>query len=246
VKKKIAIAASAMLLAGCAADQALIEPTVSGYPEGTFANTSLESVENKLIGACSRVGAMVSEATLNQVVCGKALEGGEAAFAQILVGNSYSTTPVQKLGFVMYASGSSVKVTAYQWIETQMALGQMRKIELKGNKQRNDLQQLLHNLGAEYATAPTRYSTESQVVLELLKRPPKHPANEGIGAVYYVNVPMCDVRREPKDGGPVVKQYTQGSKLEIYARTPAFARVSPDGVDAEWVAFALLASTSSN
>lgn len=136
-------------LTACAPQQALIKQTSSGYPEGVFQNTTLDAVRSRLIEGCSSRGVLVQEASGNQVVCGKTMEGGDAVLAQMLVGNSYSTTPDRKIRFIMYQSGADVRVTAQQWIESQMAFGQVRRQELNGNNHRNDIQQFLFSLGAQ-------------------------------------------------------------------------------------------------
>ncbi len=92
---------------------------------------------------------MVSEASSNQVVCEKTMTGGDAVLAQMLVGNSYLTTPVRKLRFIIYKLNQNVKVTAQEWFQSQMAFGQVNKQELKSNNQRNDIQNFLFHLGAE-------------------------------------------------------------------------------------------------
>jgi hypothetical protein len=148
--KKLVIASTfALLLSACAPQQALLKPTTSGYPEGIFSNASVDSVRSKLIDGCSSRGILVQEASGNQVVCGKTMEGGDAVLAQMLVGNSYSTTPERKIRFIIYQIGSDVKVTAQQWIESQMAMGQVRRLELNGNNHKNDIQQFLFSLGAQ-------------------------------------------------------------------------------------------------
>ncbi|QTD91776.1 hypothetical protein [Burkholderia anthina] len=229
------------LLTGCAQQDALINPTASGHPEGTFDRTSLDVVRNKLVGACARAGLNVSDTNANQVVCGKTMDGASSIFAQMMIGNSYSTTPVQKVKFVMYEEGDSVRVTANAWIETQMAFGQVRSVELTGAKQQNEIQQMLYNIGAKNDSAPTSYSTDAQqVATEFLSAPPRHPANEGVGQDYRVDVPVCDVRDAPRDAAPVVSQYQQGTGLHIYARAKEYARVSPDGHPEKWVVFVLL------
>lgn len=149
MKKLLVVLVAATVMAACAPQQALVKQTASGYPEGLFENTDIESVRSKLIEGCSSRGIFVQEATANQVVCGKTMEGGDAILAQMLVGNSYSTTPEQKVRFVIYQSGPNVKVTAQQWVESQMAFGQMRRQELTGNNQKNDLQRFLFSLGAK-------------------------------------------------------------------------------------------------
>ena len=137
------------VLGGCVQQQALVKPTSSGYPEGIFRNASLEEAKGKILDGCIRHGLMVSEAGTNQVVCEKTMAGGDAVLAQMLVGNSYSTTPVRKLRFIMYKLNKDVKVTAQEWFQSQMAFGQVNKQELKSNNQRNDIQNFLFSLGAE-------------------------------------------------------------------------------------------------
>ena len=139
---------TAVMLGGCATQEALRTPTTSGYPEGVFIFSTVDVVRSKVIAGCSSRGLLVQEATGNQVVCGKTMQGGEAVLAQMLVGNSYSTTPDRKIRFIIYQTGNNVTVTAQQWIETQMAFGQTRRQELNSNNQRNDMQQFLFSIGA--------------------------------------------------------------------------------------------------
>lgn len=150
MKHLVVVAAVIFALTACAPQQALLKPTSSGYPEGIFFNTTVEIVRSKLIDdGCSSRGVMVQEAAGNQVVCGKTMEGGDAVLAQLVVGNSYSTIPEQKIRFVLYQSGTEVKVSAQQWIELQMAFGQLKRQELNNNNQRNYIQQFLFSLGAQ-------------------------------------------------------------------------------------------------
>ena len=149
MKKLITIIASTLVLTACAHQQALLKSTSSGYPEGIFPNSNVEAVRSKLIDGCSSKGILVQETNGNQVVCGKTMEGGDAVLAQMIVGNSYSTTPERKIRFVIYQSGTDVRVTAQQWMESQMAFGQIRRQELNSNNQKNNVQQLLFSLGAQ-------------------------------------------------------------------------------------------------
>ena len=166
MKNRALVAIVTLLVSACAAQQELLKPTASGYPEGIFANASVNSVRSKLIEGCSSLGVLVQEANGNQVLCGKTMEGGEAVFSQMLLGNSYSTTPQRKVRFVIYQIGPDVKVTAQQWIESQMAMGQVRQQELKDNNQNNDIQKFLFSLGADTHingnTTPT-HSNETQI-----------------------------------------------------------------------------------
>lgn len=147
--KKLLIVCATLMIVACAQQQALLKQTSSGYPEGVFQNANVEIVRSKLLDSCSSRGYIVYETTGNQIVCGKTMSGSEAVFAQMLVGNSYSTTPERRVRFIIYQSGNNVKVTVNQWIESQMAMGQIRKQELNSNNQNNSIQQMLFSLGAE-------------------------------------------------------------------------------------------------
>ena len=149
MKKLVCVSILALLLSACAPQQTLLKPTTSGYPEGVFSNTTVDSVRSKLIDGCSSKGILVQEVGGNQVVCGKTMEGGNAVLAKVLIGNSYSTIPEQKIRFIIYQTGFNVKVTAQQWIESQMAMGQVRRQELNSNNHRNDIQNFLFSLGAQ-------------------------------------------------------------------------------------------------
>lgn len=139
----------AIILSACASQPTPIKQTASGYPEGIFQNATVDDVRAKLMEGCNARGILVEDASSNQVVCGKTMEGVGAAFAQMMIGNKYSTTPQQKVRFMFFKSGEDVKVTAQQWMETQMAMGQVRKEELNSADQRNRIQQFLNSLGAK-------------------------------------------------------------------------------------------------
>ena len=147
--KQLSLALVAVsVLTGCPKQESLIRQTTSGYPEGVFKNTSLEDAKGKIINGCVNGGLIVTETTQNHVVCEKTMTGGDAIFAQMLIGNSYSTTPVRKVRFVVFQMNKDVKITAQQYIQSQMAFGQIRTQELNGNNHRNDIQRFLYSLGA--------------------------------------------------------------------------------------------------
>lgn len=144
--KVIIFAIALAALAGCAPQQALLRNTQSGYPEETYPGTTQEIIKARLMDGCASRGSLVHDSGSNHVVCGKTMAGGEAVMAQLLVGNSYSTTPELKVRFTIFQSGDDVRVTAQQWIETQMAFGQMRRTDLNGNNHRNNLQSFLASI----------------------------------------------------------------------------------------------------
>lgn len=134
------------VLVGCQTVQP-IKQTTSGRPEATFRDATAEEVSSKISVECLDRGIMVKEATSNVVVCGKTMEGGDAVLAQMLIGNSYSTTPEQNVRFNIIQNGNDVRVVAYQWIESQMAFGQVNRQELNGGNQFNEVQNLLYRIG---------------------------------------------------------------------------------------------------
>ncbi len=77
------------------------------------------------------------------------MKGSDAVLAQMAIGNSYSTTPQRKIRFTIYKIENDIKVVAQEWIESQMAFGQINIQELKSNNQRNSVQNFLFSLGAE-------------------------------------------------------------------------------------------------
>ena len=72
---------------------------------------------------------------------------------QFLIGNSYSTTPERYVRFSIFPSNGKTRVQAYQWVETQMAFGQVNKVELNGNSQFNDVLKALVAVGGKPVSA---------------------------------------------------------------------------------------------
>lgn len=149
MRKMFLLLSISFILSACAASQPLIKPTSSGYPEGIFRNTSIDRISSKIMDGCTSNGLIIYEATSNQVVCGKTMSGMDAVLGQLVVGNSYSTTPERKVRFSIFQQGNDVKVVAHEWMESQMAFGQIRRQPFDANHQKNSLQQFLFSLGAE-------------------------------------------------------------------------------------------------
>lgn len=136
-------------LTACATPIDLKKETPSGHPEAVFPRTTVEVVKSKLMQGCTAKGVLVQDVQSNSVVCGKTMTGSDAMLATLTMGNSYSTTPERKVRFMIFKDGDDVKVTAQQWMELQMAFGQVRKQDLNTNKQRNEMQDFLEKLGAK-------------------------------------------------------------------------------------------------
>ena len=134
------------LVLGCA-QVPLNKVTQSGKPERLFTSAKATDVKGKMIDRCSMAGLQVDERGTNTLICSKTLSGGDAVIAQIAIGNSYSTTPEQKVSFVITQRGNDVFVMATSiWIETQMAFGQTRRQDITNNKQINDIQNFLDSM----------------------------------------------------------------------------------------------------
>ncbi|MFM0046330.1 hypothetical protein [Paraburkholderia sediminicola] len=216
MKLKLAIATLPFLF-GCATQQALMTDTQSGYPETIFEGASLQDVQNLLIGRCSQLGGMVTDTNSNTVVCSRTLEGQQAVLAQLLLGNSYSTTPVDRIRFILDSNGSSVHVTAYESVETTMPFGQVNRAELKSNNARNALQAGLDRLNREYEYAH-----------------PKKPVAVAVGATMPVTANVCTSYDEAGPGN-IVKHYHKGDSLTVFERSTIYLRVSANGAPQEWI-----------
>jgi len=146
--RKLLVTTSLLVLAACQTVQP-IKTTASGRPEAVFAGETSESVSNKIAAGCMSKGLLIKESSSSMVVCGKTMEGGEAVLAQMLVGNSYSTTPEKSIRFNIVSYDGSVRVAAYQWFESQMAFGQVNRQELNSGNHFNDVQNFLYSLGGK-------------------------------------------------------------------------------------------------
>ncbi|UXU91427.1 hypothetical protein [Burkholderia sp. S-53] len=211
------VIATLPFLFGCATQQALMTETTSGYPETTFEGATLPDVQNLLIGRCSTAGAMVTETNPNMVICSRTLQGQQAILAQMLLGNSYSTTPVDRIRFVLDSNASDVHVTAYEWVETTMPFGQVNRAELTSNNSRNALQSSLDRLNREYG-----YSH------------PKKAFPVAVGQTLPVTAKICTSYNEAGPGN-IVKHYQKGDSLTIFERSTIYLRVSANGAPQEWV-----------
>ncbi|OCQ53548.1 hypothetical protein Ppb6_01174 [Photorhabdus australis subsp. thailandensis] len=146
MKRLAILLMGSVLLSGCTNNVPLNKQTQSGKPEGMYTNTTKEAVRDSLVAYCNEKRFMVVESSTSSVLCSKETEGGSAILTQLMIGNSYSTTPVGKIRFTIGSIGNSIKVWADMWVETQMAMGQMRQMPITDNKSRNAVQEKLDSL----------------------------------------------------------------------------------------------------
>lgn len=143
MKKLILLAVSAVVLAGCATEP-VRKQTVSGKAEAEY-NQPLAVVKSAAVVFCNNSGGSLDQETERMVVCSREKTDGEGVMFQALIGNSYSTTPLVKIKFTFTEKDGVTKVWASQSMETQMAMGQLKKIELNGGKAVNRTQYILDN-----------------------------------------------------------------------------------------------------
>lgn len=141
--------AALLAATGCSTPVALLKQTQSGYAEGVFSNRPVDSVKSALIDSCVSRGYGIQDASPNQIICTQNLKEGEQILAQFMMGNAYSTPPQKKARFTIYQVGQNTKVVASLWVETQMAFGQVKQVELNAPAQVNSLQSMLFSLGAK-------------------------------------------------------------------------------------------------
>jgi hypothetical protein len=148
--------ASALTLSGCAVngDQGEAITSASGSPEAYFL-TPPEQTMGKLGSACMDRRGSVTESSANQVVCEVPMGAGQAIVTQLLIGNSYSTTPQEFIRFniIPFGSGAS-RVQAAAWVETTMAFGQKQTVNLSTGRAGEQIQELLSSVGGSQ-TPPT-------------------------------------------------------------------------------------------
>ncbi|MFW8594952.1 hypothetical protein [Cribrihabitans neustonicus] len=152
MKKVLAAMFSAIALAGCAEPVERMVQTPSGRPEVSFASKSAASVSEKLTAMCAQKGWLIQKSSPQEVVCGGTMQGGGAVMTQLLIGNSYSTTPEQYARFTIYPVNGQTRVQLHQWVETQMAFGQVKKLEINGNAQFNNAMKALIDMGGKPVT----------------------------------------------------------------------------------------------
>ena len=148
MKKYIIICLTAYL-SGCA-QAPLNKETNSGYAEGLFEGAQLSDIKNRFVFACNQKGYSIKEANDNKVVCSRTMDGMSAVATQLAIGNSYSTTPEEILVFQLARLNNNVHASVRNYRETQMAFGQMSRVEIKNNKTTNIMQSSMDRIVSEY------------------------------------------------------------------------------------------------
>lgn len=134
------------LLAGCASQPPINKSTASGKPEVLVKESAASAIRAKLLEKCAMRGMQVEEQQ-STVSCTKTLDGAAGIAAQMMLGNSYSTTPTQRTTFLVTQRGADTFVMmTSSAISTQMTGGQVKSQEVSNNGLINEVQTFLDNL----------------------------------------------------------------------------------------------------
>lgn len=145
--------ATALLIGACATGTPINTP--SGWPEALFNTDDKSHVLDSIANGCADRGLYVTSQTSTHVMCERAMEDLSGVFAQAILGNSYSTTPQMKVRFSAFQAGESVRVQAHPWVETQMALGQINRADIKTGRTASDIQNFLTDLSRTFEKTGT-------------------------------------------------------------------------------------------
>lgn len=142
-----------LFLAACNTPER-IAYTPSGRPEIMINSTDFDLVKSTIINEMQMQDFLLSDDSKYRLVFTKQMKGGDAALAQLAIGNSYSTTPVAEFSFNISQVGDQIKVIGFSSVSTQMAFGQVNRMDMKNNNAWfNDIQNLLQQV---------KYSVERQ------------------------------------------------------------------------------------
>lgn len=154
MKKILTGATLACALTACATVPPMVQ-TPSGRPEKTYTGQKLERVQSAIAEACMEKQSIVESAVAGQVVCSRDTSGMDSVLAAMVVGGSYGSHPKFKARFTLIDIGGSVRVQAYQWVESTNAFGRVDQQELNSGEQFNNIQTMLENVGLRLAGGQT-------------------------------------------------------------------------------------------
>lgn len=128
--------------------------TPSGRTEAYF-DMPVVGTSDRIANGCADNGWTLVNSTPTVVTCELPVSTMQGILAALTMGNRYSTPPRNYIRFNIAGSGSSSRVQASGWIETQMAFGQVRTQEMDGAHYHNNAMALLTNLDGRYPPGTT-------------------------------------------------------------------------------------------
>lgn len=157
--------------------------TPSGNTEAIF-DLPLQQASDRMANACLDQGWTMIESSSTMVVCEPPMNFGQSLLASLAIGNQYSTPPRTFYRFNLAGLGGSTRVQVSAWVETQMAFGQVRRMELATDKYHNSAMGFFRNVGARYP-AGTSYPNHAYAGFESLSLPVQSP-EDGLRIVQIV------------------------------------------------------------
>lgn len=141
---------AAMFMASTPATAAPTIRTPSGQPEAVFKGMALVDAGGKVASACMDLGWTVLNQTSNQVVCESPMNNVfQQALATMLVGNSYSTPAKRIISVSLAQVGDDVRAQSRSYLESQMAMGQVRQEPMNNDETIDGLLNFLTRAGAD-------------------------------------------------------------------------------------------------
>lgn len=126
-------------------------------PSAMFAGQTPADVSGRLASMCIDRGHVVTDTSPYAVVCKMDINLMGSVLLQVMLGNSYSTTPEAYVRFTISAVGPDTRVQAYEWVETTMAFGQKRTMEMTNGREMQKVQALLDEMAT--SRPPTAIAT---------------------------------------------------------------------------------------
>jgi len=144
-----------LLLAGCVSQAPLLKATASGNPEATFTQATAKQIRDELAGTCAQSGGIL-ETSEYTITCSKQNDSMRGMFAQAMLGNACSHTPMERIQFTTTQRGDDVFVTARAWMEIDKCFGEKELVPYDNNNFRNEVQTGLDGAVARWnAKRPT-------------------------------------------------------------------------------------------
>lgn len=152
------IIAPILLLAAVPAAPALADVPYAVTPSGrteAFFDLPVVEASDRIANGCADNGWTLVSSTPTMVTCELPVSTMQGVLAALTLGNSYSTPARNYIRFNIAGAGSSSRVQATGWIETQMAFGQVRSQEMDGAHYHNNVMALLTNLDGRFPPGTT-------------------------------------------------------------------------------------------
>lgn len=153
-KNRIKFLAGAFLcaaLVACGTAPERIAATTSSYPEIEIKTVDKDAIRSNLIRRNLDTGWSLEQETPSMLLFTKVDSSGSvgSAVTQALIGNRYSTPPKYELKYTLASYKDFTKVITHLSVSTQMAMGQINRMELNGNTDFNNLQMQLNRVKGE-------------------------------------------------------------------------------------------------